>query len=251
MIHYEVLILRTAPDHVDALSQDYASFGWKRINREEYKRLLTNPNEEEKTPLPESNETVKGNQTNYPGSASFSDWGNANPLSVPSPNDSSTYDGLQNVYFKRDTAMPNLDKIGALKDKYDAIKKEILAQEDSLKHRKEVGHALFTLAILPVVFGFFGIMGGLTCTVLSVVSPEEFGGLKNVAIALWSVGGTLWVIAFVLLGLSFAKGISKKQEKEMTASLKEKIKEKESVLAEARSLRVEGPLPPIQVHFAH
>src|SRR5574344_1164618 len=171
MIHYEVLILKTAPDHVNALGQDYEAFGWKRINREEYRKLLKNPNEEEEIPLPQSKETVLTNQTTYPDSPSFTDWGTSNPLSVPSPNDSSTYDGLQNVYFKRDTATPNLDKMALLKEKYDGVKKEILAQQDSLKHRKEVGHLLFTLAILPILFGFFGIMGGLVCTVLSVASP--------------------------------------------------------------------------------
>jgi hypothetical protein len=251
MIHYEVFQLRTLPDHVNGLGQDYSAFGWERINREEYKKLLANPDQPDPVPVTPSKETIKSNQTVYPDSPNFSDWGNSNVLSVPSANDSGTYDGLQNVYFKRNTALPYLDQIAELKTRYDAIKKEINDQEDALKRRKEVGHLLFSLAILPILVGFFALMGALVCTVLSLAEPEDYPNLQTPAVALWAAGGTLWLIGFVLVGFSVAKGISKPQEKICQAAIRDKIKEKEEILSKARSLHVQGPLPPIEVHLIH
>lgn len=252
MIHYEILQLKTLPDHANALAQDYSAFGWQRIKREEFKRLSANPDEPEETPITPSPETVKGNQTIYPDSAAFQDFGSSNPWSEPpSPNDSSTYDGLQNIYFKRDTALPNLEKINAIKERYDAFKKDLNAQTEALNHKKEMEHLFFTLAILPFMLGFFGFMGGLVCTILAFAESDTYPGLKEPGIALFIIGGFFFVLAIVFMALSLKKGITKAEEKEARTALDAKVKEKEEILAEARALQVSGPFPPIQVHIVH
>jgi len=147
--------------------------------------------------------------------------------------------------------LPNLEKINAIKERYDAFKKDLNAQTEPLNHKKEMERLFFTLAILPFMLGFFGFMGGLVCTILAFAESDTYPGLKEPEIALFIIGGFFFVLAIVFMALSLKKGITKAKEKEARTALDAKVKEKEEILAEARALQVSGPFPPIQVHIVH
>ena len=237
MTTYEVLQIKTIPTHADLLAQNYSFFGWIRIRKDEFKELQISPTQEDEPTLEESTETLKTNQTIYPGSPGFSDWGDRYAITQPSPNDSSTYDGYQNLYFKRDLATPHKDELDSLKKRFDDIKDKANSKEEEINHKKAVGHFLFVFGALPVAIGFFLLMGGLITSVLAAVSPDDFAPLKETGIGLLIGGGFTFTIGITLVFLSFFKGLPPKKEKELRQELKSIQSQEAEILAQAASLR--------------
>lgn len=252
MPHYEVVTFKTAPENVLTLGQEYTAFGWKRITKSDYKTLLTNPDQPDEKPISTSVETVKGEQTIYPDSPSFSDFGDRHPFVDPSPNDSSAYDGLQNMYFKRDSALEHKDAIDELKKRYDAIRTEIHEKEAVIERKKSVGHLLFSLSILPFVVGFFVLMAGLICTILGAVSPDDHGSLLQPGIACLVSGGVFFLSGFSLFVISLVRGLTPAKEKELRKALIPLQQEKADVLLKASALtKSQNGQTPIVVKFSH
>ena len=249
MAIYEVLQIKTLPTHVALLAQDYAFFGWIRIRKEEFKELELNPEQKEQEQVEESVETVKTNQAIYPDSASFSDFGDNNMLSQPSPNDSATYDGYQSLYFKRDVALPHKEELDALKAKYDEIKKECNAKEDEISHRKVVGHFSLWFWRFALDRRLFVLMAGFVMLVLSLVKPEDFASLKESGIGLSIGGGFMFLLGFSLILLSFFKGMTKKNEKAIRKELLVYQSQKAEILTQAASLLPTNKAKTFNVRF--
>jgi hypothetical protein len=252
MPHYEVLTFKTAPENVLTLGEEYRAFGWKRITKSDYKTLLEKPDQPDETPVAASAETVKREQTVYPDSPAFSDFGDHQPFVDPSPNDSAAYDGLQNMYFKRDSALEHKDAIDELKKKYDAIRSEIHEKEAVIERKKGIGHLLFGLSVLPLVVGFFVLMAGIVCTILGAASPEEHGSLFEPGITCLISGGVFFLAGFTLAVISMIQGVNAKKEKELRRAMIPLQQEKADVLLKASALtRSQNGQPPIVVKFGH
>jgi hypothetical protein len=250
MPHYEVLLIKTAPDRVQGVSQDYSAFGWKRINRETYKKLLANPDQPDEVKPQESAETVKTNQTIYPDSPTFSDFGDSVSLVHPSPNDSSTYDGLQSLYFKRDSALPHQKELAELKTRLDEITEQINTKENELEKRRAIGHLLFGIGSFPLFVGFFVLMGGLPCAVLAYTRPDRYSNLQNPGTIMLICGGVFFLIGWILVIWGLVKGVNRQQEKKNRADWAPLQKEKMEILAKAVAYQAtpeNSPLPPIQI----
>jgi hypothetical protein len=252
MPHYEVLTFKTAPENVSVLGEDYAAFGWKRITKSDYKTLLEKPDQPDETPVQGSVENVKREQTLYPDSPAFSDLGDNHPFVDPSPNDSAAYDGLQNMYFRRDNALEHKDAIDELKKKYDGVRQQIHEQEEVILHKKGVGHTLFALSVLPLVVGFFVLMTGIVCAVLGAVEPDEFSKLTQPGIATLISGGFLFSAGWILIILSMVLGINTRKEKAMRQAMIPLEQEKADLLLKASALtRAQGGAVPIAIKIVH
>lgn len=252
MPHYEVISFKTAPENVRGLGEDYAAFGWKRITKSDYKTLLEKPDQPDETPIQPSPETVKSEQTIYPDSPSFSDYGNNHPFVDPSPNESAAYDGLQNMYFRRDSAIAHKDAIDALKKQYDDIRGKIHEKETEIERKKSVGHTFFLLSVLPLVVGFFILMAGLVCTILGYAEPEKFSSLAQPGVAALICGAFFFGAGFILIVLSMVRGVNAKTEKAMRQEIRPLEQEKADLLLKASALtRAQNGEAPIVIKFAH
>jgi hypothetical protein len=247
MPRYEILQIKTPPSRVDTIVHDYSFFGWERIGRDEFKNLQQNPVEPDKAEEQITSETVKTNQTIYPDSSSFMDLGSHNALSHPSPNDSATYDGFQNIYLKRNVAIPCIPELDRLKKDCDGLREKMNAIKEKADQESGVGHLLFVFGSLPLVVGFFLLIGGLVCTILSLAKPDEFTQLSQPGLALLVSGGIFFVIGFSLLILSFIKGSTPKKRKEANAALVKLQQEKAAILAQAAALRSDPRLKPFNI----
>lgn len=136
MPHYEAITFIAMAESVRVFGEEQTAFGCKKIIKRDDKTLLEKPDQPNETPIQTPAETIKFQQTLFPNSPAFSDFGDSHSFINPSPNDSIAYDGLQNLYFERNSLLERKDAVDELKKKDDDARQQIHEKEEEISHQK-------------------------------------------------------------------------------------------------------------------
>jgi hypothetical protein len=234
---YEVINIQVRPANIELFTSIFPLFGWEKIREDEYKALKLNPEEEEKEVVA-PHETVRGNQTIYPESGLFHDYGTEHLKGLPPKDDP----GLLAMYFKRKVDLPNRDELQALYERWSDLKIEEESRQLQLEHKQLVSHFLFMMGEIPSLLGFFVLMTGITFAILGKV--QEKTDYWQIGLVCLIAGGIFLLGGFALFVVSMVKGGTRPQQNKEARAIQDLQKQEAQILQKASSIIKKSPQNP-------